>query len=280
MKKSKKVLAVILTSLMVFSMALLTGCGSSSGSKSSKDDSWDYIKKNGKLIVGLDDTFAPMGFRDENNKLVGFDIDLAKAVGKKLGIKIEFQPIDWKAKEANLKAKKIDCIWNGLSATEDRQKSMTLSKKYMENRILLMSTDPSVNVKDVDQLKDMKIGTQAGSAALEQIQKNKKYDEFKDNIKEYDTYDEALLDMKAGRINVVAIDEVYAIYNNQNKDKLYESDFNFGADYYAIAFRKGDKALANKINGAIKELEDDGTAEKISDKWFGKNLTIYEGYGK
>ncbi len=278
MKKSNKFVAVMLIAVLALTMALVTGCGSSSSS--SKDNSWNYIKKRGKLIIGLDDTFAPMGFRDKNNKLVGFDIDLAKQIGKELGVKVEFKPIDWDAKEAELKSKKIDCIWNGLSATEDRQKSMSLSHKYMKNRILIMSMDKNVKIKNAKQLEKIKLGTQAGSSALEAIEKDKNYDEFKDNVKTYDDYNAALLDMKAGRIDAVAIDEVYAIYNNKNNTKLYESPYNFGADYYAIGFRKGDKALTKKVNAALAEAIKNGSAKKISEKWFGKNLAIDEGYSK
>lgn len=271
----KKIFTVALVCVLAGVMGILTGC-SSVGEKTD----WDYIQDKGTLVIGLDDTFAPMGFRDENDKLVGFDIDLARAVGKELGVKVKFKPIDWDAKEAELKSKNIDCIWNGMSATPDRQKSMSLSKKYLENRILVMSLDPSINIKSADDLKNYKIGTQAGSSALEAIEKNKKYDEFKDNISEYDTYDEAILDMKAGRIDVVAIDEVYAIYNNANKDKLYESDFNFGADYYAVGFRKGDTELTKKFNAALKKTIDSGEAAEISNKWFGKDLVVFKGYGK
>nr|WP_288793054.1 amino acid ABC transporter substrate-binding protein [uncultured Eubacterium sp.] len=269
----KKVSLLLALVLAVTTMFVMTGCGNSGKSSGgSKDDSWNYVKKNGKLIIGLDDTFAPMGFRDKDNNLIGFDIDLAKAVGKELGVKVEFKPIDWDAKEAELKTKKIDCIWNGLSVTPDRLKAMTMSDHYLENRILLMSLKKDMNITSAKQLTKMKIGTQAGSSALEAIQKDKAYDSFKDNVKEYKDYDAAMMDMKAGRIDVVAIDEVYAIYNNKNKTKLYESKYNFGADNYAIGFRKGDEALAKKINEALQKTVDNGQAAKISKKWFGKNL--------
>lgn len=265
---------LIVASLLIITIVGLTGCGAKS-----KSD-LEYVKDKGELIVGLDDTFAPMGFRDKDNKLVGFDIDLAKAVAKEMGVKVKFQPIDWDAKEGELKSKNIDCIWNGMSATEDRQKSMSLSNKYLQNRILVMSLDANKNIKSADELKNYKIGTQSGSAALEAIEKNDKYDEFKDNVKEYGTYDAAILDMKAGRIDALAIDEVYAIYNNANKDKLYESEFNFGADYYAVGFRKDDKKLTAEYNKALKAVIDSGEAEKISTKWFGKNMVVFEGYDK
>lgn len=271
----KKFIYLMTTIALVAGMALLSGCGSS---KEATD--YAYIEDKGTLTVGLDDTFAPMGFRDKDDNLVGVDIDLAKAVGKKLGIKVEFQPIDWDAKEAELKSKNIDCVWNGMSATKDRQKSMTLSNKYFNNKILVMSLDKGINIKSSADLKNYKVGTQADSAALESVKADKNYDSFADNVSEYPTYDEAILDMKAGRIDVIVIDEVYALYNNKNKTKLYQSDFDFGSDKYAVGFRKGDKELAVKVNDAIQECIDDGTADKICEKWFGKDssLIINEGY--
>ena len=271
----KKFIYLMTTIALVAGMALLSGCGSS---KEATD--YAYIKDKGTLTVGLDDTFAPMGFRDKDDNLVGVDIDLAKAVGKKLGIKVEFQPIDWDAKEAELKSKNIDCVWNGMSATKDRQKSMTLSNKYFNNKILVMSLDKGINIKSSADLKNYKVGTQADSAALESVKADKNYDSFADNVSEYPTYDEAILDMKAGRIDVIVIAEVYALYNNKNKTKLYQSDFDFGSDKYAVGFRKGDKELAVKVNDAIQECIDDGTADKICEKRFGKgsSLIINEGY--
>ncbi len=272
MKKKAMIITLILSVVMI--AGVMTGCGKKEEAK----DDWKYIKDKGTLVVGLDDTFAPMGFRDENNELVGFDIDLAKAVGEELGLKVEFKPIDWSAKEAELKAKNIDCIWNGMSATPDRQKSMALSNKYLANKILIMSLNADTKVDSAKDLKNMKIGTQADSAALEAIQKDEDYDSFKDNVKEYPTYDEAILDMKAGRVDVIAIDQVYAVYNNANKDTLYECKYNFGADYYAVGFRKGATDSTEAFNKALKKVIDSGKAEEISNKWFGKNMVVFEGY--
>lgn len=278
-KMKKRLLTILLVAVMAAgSIFVFTGCGSK---ESSSDGGWKYIKDKGRLVVGLDDTFAPMGFRDKDDKLVGFDIDLARAVGKEMDIKIKFRPIDWDAKESELKSKKIDCIWNGMSATKERQKSMALSNKYLNNKIVIMSYDKGLNVTKASQLKNYNVGTQAGSAALDTLKANKDYDSFQDKVKEYKSYDDAMLDMKAGRIDCIVIDEVLGEYkNNKSDQKMYLSDYNFGDDYYAIGFRKSDTELRDKVNDAIKAVIDSGEAAKISKKWFGKDIVVFEGYDK
>ena len=90
-------------------------------------------KKTEKLIIGIDDTFAPMGFRDENNEIVGFDIDMANAAGEKMGVDIKFQPIDWKTKENELNSGRIDLIWNGYTITDERKEKVLFTKPYLKN---------------------------------------------------------------------------------------------------------------------------------------------------
>jgi polar amino acid transport system substrate-binding protein len=194
---TKKILSVLMIMIMTVSVFALTGCGSSS------DDNADTI------VVGLDDTFAPMGFRDAEGNLVGFDIDFAEAVGEYLGVNVEFKPIDWNSKEMELDAKTIDCVWNGMSVTPERMENMALSDKYLNNKIVLMAlADGDIDVTDASQLADLNIGTQVDSSALQILKANEAYDSFKDNISEYDTYDTAIMDLKAGRIDVIAVDQV------------------------------------------------------------------------
>lgn len=242
------------------------------------DESWLYIENNGKLIVGLDATFAPMGFTDESGEIVGFDIDLAKAVCEVLGVEPVFQPIDWAAKEQELNGKKIDCIWNGMSATPERAESMSLSRNYLNNAISIMCNE-GVTVTDIAQLKDLKVGTQAGSYGLEALQAHELYDTYKDNISEYEDYNQCVMDLDTGRLDVVVGDAVYVQYINgqraaQGKTTYAVSDVNFGDDLYAIGFRKGDLELTNKVNDAIQTLIENGKAAEISNAWFGSDLVI------
>ncbi len=245
------------------------------------DAGWTYIENNGKIVVGLDDTFAPMGFRDEANKLVGFDIDLANAVGEVLGVAVEFKPIDWNAKEMELSEKKIDCIWNGMSATPARQESMALTNKYLNNRIVIMTLNGDVKVASAADLANYKIGTQTDSAALEVIEANEAYASYKDNVTTYPTYDEAILDMETGRIDCIVVDEVLGEYKNSKREtKLVLCEYDFGDDFYAIGCRKEDTDVAAKINDAIATLIENGKAAEISNKWFGKDIVINQGYDK
>jgi len=232
-------------------------------------------KPEEKLIVGLDDTFAPMGFRDEGNNLVGFDIDLATAVGEQMGVAIEFQPIDWDSKEMELEAKNIDCIWNGMSRTPKREEEMTLSQNYLNNRIIIM-TVPGVEITSKDQLADYQIGTQAKSSALEVIQEDEVfYDGIKNNLSEYPTYDECILDMQAGRVQIMIVDEVLGEYKNNNLDsKFTVSAVDFGEDFYTIGFRKQDTELCKRVEDALKAVCDSGKGAEISEKWFGTNLLL------
>ncbi|MEG1718696.1 MAG: amino acid ABC transporter substrate-binding protein [Clostridia bacterium] len=272
MKNFKKVLAVVLA--VVAGVTVLSGCA-----KKSDKTGYEYIKEKGKLVVGLDDTFAPMGFRDTDGKLVGFDIDLATEVAKDMGVEIEFMPIDWKAKELALSSKRVDCLWNGMSATEERQKSMSLTKKYLNNKIVMISLKPEVKINSADDMKNYNVATQAGSSALEMIVANEKYDTFKDKIKEYDDYDQAIMDMEAGRIDAIAIDQVLGEYKNSKRTtKFVEQTFDFGDDFYAVGCRKGENDLSSKIDEAFDKLMKSGKAEEISKKWFGKNIMILEGY--
>lgn len=264
----KKLLVLIMAMVMIFTMFAMTGCNNS------KDDGGEAET----LVIGLDDAFAPMGFRDEEGNLVGFDIDLANAVCEELGMKAEFKPIDWNAKEAELSGGTVDCLWNGMSVTPDRIENMALTYKYLNNKIVIMTlADSDLDVTSAEQLADLKIGTQAGSAALEMLQANEAYDSFKDNISEYPKYDTAIMDLKAGRVDVIVVDQVLGEYTNNNLGgEMKECTYALGDDFYTIGCAADNTELRDKINDALKTLIDNGKAAEISEKWFGKDIMVYE----
>ena len=133
--------------LIGLALVAMTGCQSAA---KPQGDSWSAIEDRGKLVVGIDDTFAPMGFRDENNELAGYDIEMAKAVSEKLGIAFEFQTIDWSMKESELNAGNIDLIWNGYSITDTRKQQVAFSEPYLENRQLIITLADSGSGREND----------------------------------------------------------------------------------------------------------------------------------
>ncbi len=267
----KKLFVLLMAFVLIFTMFAMTGC--------TKDkDAGEENQEMETLVVGLDDAFAPMGFRDEEGNLVGFDIDLANAVCEELGMKAEFKPIDWNAKEAELSGGTVDCLWNGMSVTPERIEEMALTYKYLNNKIVIMAlADSDLDVTSADQLADLKIGTQAGSSALQMLQANEAYDSFKDNISEYAKYDTAIMDLKAGRVDVIVVDQVLGEYTNNNLGgEMKECTYALGDDFYTIGCAADNTELRDKLNDALKTLIDNGKAAEISEKWFGKDIMVFE----
>ena len=140
-----------------------------------------------------------------------------------------------------------------------------------------MALDENVKVAAAEDLANYNIGTQADSAALETMKADPDWDKFADNVTEYKTYDQALMDMQAGRVDCIVVDQVLGEYKNSKlQEKMFVCEYDFGDDYYAIGFRAGETELTNKVNDAIKALIDNGTAAEISNDWFGKDIVVFE----
>jgi len=224
-----------------------------------------------KIVVGLDDNFPPMGFRDEKGALVGFDIDLAREAAKRLGAEVEFKPIDWNAKEAELGGKRVDVLWNGLTITEPRKEKIAFTAPYLENRQIVIVTTQSA-VKTKADLAGKVIGVQEGSSAVEAIDKDpagktvKQLKKFGDNVT-------ALMDLTAGRLDALVVDEVVGRYYTAKKPGEYAIlDEHFGTEEYGVGVRKDDAELLGKIQKAMDEMKKDGAAARISNQWFGKDI--------
>ena len=177
---------------------------------SADDTSLEDLKSRGKFILGLDDSFPPMGFRDEDNEIVGVDIDLAAEVCKRMGVELVVQPIDWDSKELELTSGKIDCIWNGMTVTDDRVAAMFLTKPYLDNRQVIIVEEGS-KISQVSYLAGKTVGLQKGSSAREAFDANAIASEVKDVV-EYEDNVEAFLDLQAGRIDALLVDEVAGNY--------------------------------------------------------------------
>ena len=175
------------------------------------DASLQYILDKGELILGLDETYHPMGYRDAKGDINEFDIDLATEVCSRLGVKLKLQPINWDSKEMELSGKTIDCIWNGMSVTDERINGMDLSTPYIANKqIIIVKSDSGISTKA--DLVGKTVGAQQGSSAVDAISAEPDVKASFGSLNEYASNDEAFLDLKAGRIDVLVVDEVYGRY--------------------------------------------------------------------
>ena len=256
---------------MIALISVAAICGCTDRKESVKDDSLQKILDKGELILGLDTEFPPMGFIDENGEIVGFDIDVAREVCKRLGIKLSLKGIDWNEKENVLNDGTIDCIWNGLSVTPERAETMELSAAYMKNELIFVVLGDS-KAKDLNDLRGGRIGVQSGSTAEEELRKLDLFHEI--TPKAYDNVMIVLQKLEEGELDAVLVDSVPAYYYIFSKDKPYYilSD-SLGEEEYAVGFRKGDSALKDKIQNIISEMKADGTLGEISKKWFGSDIT-------
>lgn len=235
------------------------------------DNSLNDIMEEGKMIVGFTE-YPPMGFK-ENGEVTGFDIDIAKEVGERLSVEIEFVYIDWDAKVLELDAGNIDMIWNGLTITEDRAKEILFSKPYFNNRIVILTLSDSP-INSIADLTDMNVGVELQSSGQIALEESAEFTSIKEMVK-YTTISEAVLDLKAGGIDAIVADEIFARYAVSKEVDAYKiPDDVFGSENYGIGFRLEDVALRDKIDEIIDEMAEDGAALEISLKWFGEDLLL------
>ena len=262
----KKIVAAILVLMMA-----LTGIAFA------EDNSVAYIQEKGTFILGLDDSFPPMGFRDENNEIVGFDIDVAKVVAEKLGVEFIAQPIAWDAKELELNSKNIDCIWNGMSITPDRQESMAMTWPYLNNAFTFFVRKDS-DIATLEDLAGKVVAVQNGSTAEELI--TGEYADLAATFADssylgYDEYLTAFMDLQAGGCDAVLVDAVVGEYriNTMGADNL-KAGPPLADDLYGVGFRKEDVALRDKVQDILIDLKADGTLADICAKWFSADIAL------
>lgn len=261
----KKIAAVALLALG----AALVGC---SKNENAQPAAAPVPAAAAKIVVGLDDNFPPMGFRDDKNELVGFDIDMAKEAAKRLGVEVEFKPIDWSAKEAELSGKRVDALWNGLTITEERKQNIAFTAPYMENHQIIVVPANSA-IKGKADLAGKVVGAQEGSSAVDAV---KKEEAVFQSFKEFKTFGDnvtALMDLSTGRLEAVVVDEVVGRYYVAKKPDQYAVlQDHFGTEDYGVGVRKDDSALQGKLDKALADMKADGSAAKIAEQWFGKNI--------
>jgi len=260
----KKIFALCM--MLVLAVTALAGCGSNSAQK----------EESKKIVVGLDDSFPPMGFKDEKNEIVGFDIDLAKEVAKRLGREVEFKAIDWNSKEAELKSGRVDILWNGLDITDKRKENMLFSEPYMDNRqIVFVAKNGKLSVAGEADLAGKTIGTQSGGTTEEYFENKPELKSSMKEVKYYPDYINAFMDLENGRLDAVVGDEIIGrYYISKHPDEIQAIDTVIGTvSQFGIAFRKDDQKLRDEVQKVFDEMKADGTVAKISEKWFAKDIT-------
>ena len=281
MKKRKGILGF----LALVGVAVMTLAGCTQLASNPKVDNWDKYQQQKSLTVGFDNTFVPMGFEEKNGDYAGFDIELAQYVSKKLGITVHFQPIDWDMKETELKNGTIDAIWNGYSATDERREKVAFTIPYMQNTQILVVKKTS----DIHSASDMTgkvLGAQNGSSGMLDFEEHPEV--LKNRVKggdadQYQSVNEAIIDLKNDRIDALLIDRVYADYYLTTEGIADEYDTipsGFESESFAVGVRPADKKLLEALNEAFKELYQEGIFQQISQKWFGEDVATPEVKGQ
>ena len=281
MKKRKGILGL----LALVGMAVMSLAGCTQLASNPTVDNWDKYQQQKSITVGFDNTFVPMGFEEKNGNYAGFDIELAKYVSKKLGITVHFQPIDWDMKETELQNGTIDAIWNGYSATDERREKVAFTIPYMQNTQILVVKKTS-GIHSVEDMTGKVLGAQNGSSGMLDFEEHPEV--LKNRVKggdadQYQSVNEAIIDLKNDRIDALLIDRVYADYYLTTEEIADEYDTipsGFESESFAVGVRPADKKLLEALNQAFKELYQEGIFQQISKKWFGEDVATPEVKGQ
>ena len=267
----KKLLAVLLALLMLSCCAALA-----------EDTGLADIMAKGELIMGFDEAYPPMGFVDENGDHVGFDIDLAKEVCARMGVALKLQPISWDAKELELSSGNIDCIWSGLTITEERKAQMLFSMPYLANEQIMVVRSDS-GIASAAETAGLVLGTQAGSASVDVLDANPQIKDALGEVALYDDFVAALMDLRLGGIDVLLIDSVVGNYYISQQDD--PTAFTvlpdvLQAEEYGIAFRTDEATLADAVNAQLIAILEDGKLAEITANWFANDVTVVADYAE
>ena len=281
MKKRKGILGL----LALVGMAVMSLAGCTQLASNPTVDNWDKYQQQKSITVGFDNTFVPMGFEEKNGNYAGFDIELAKYVSKKLGIQVHFQAIDWDMKETELQNGTIDVIWNGYSATDERREKVAFTIPYMQNTQILVVKKTS-GIHSVEDMTGKVLGAQNGSSGMLDFEEHPEV--LKNRVKggdadQYQSVNEAIIDLKNDRIDALLIDRVYADYYLTTEGIADEYDTipsGFESESFAVGVRPADKKLLEALNQAFKELYQEGIFQQISQKWFGEDVATPEVKGQ
>lgn len=233
------------------------------------DGSWDRAKKAGKLVLGLDDTFPLMGFRDADGNLAGFDVDLAGEVGRRLGIGIEWRSTRWDGIVHALNEGTFDAIWNGMTITDERSRVVAFTRPYLMGGQVAVVRSADRKFRRLADLKGVKAGIARG-ASVEMLDG---LPGVPTAIFEYDDIPAALAGLADGAVDVVVGDCM------PGRDAVARQSGRFRVlpgfvhkEPFGVAFRRDDRELRDKVQRTLDALRKDGTMARLSRKWFGEDL--------
>ena len=283
----KKVISCLLAAVMAASMAACggqesaeqgennSGTSGTSAQGSSSETAGDSTEAEtpaaDTLIVGFDSAFPPMGFVGDDGEYTGFDLDLAAAVADRLGMGIEYKPIDWNSKDMELDSGTINCIWNGFTMT-GREDDYEWSDPYMKNEQIFVVRGDSEYTSAAD-LEGKVINVQMDSSAQHALDENQELASTFAEIRPVADYLTCLMELESGAVEAVAMDEVFASYYITQNDKDFRIlDDVIAEEEYGVGFKKGNTQLRDQVNDTLKEMAKDGTLAEISEKWFGEEV--------
>ncbi|MCR4648272.1 MAG: transporter substrate-binding domain-containing protein [Lachnospiraceae bacterium] len=259
----KKFVSIVLAALCMG--ATLVGCSKANANATD----WEYIKNKNEMVVGIT-LYEPMNYYDENGKLIGFDTEFAEEVSKITGVPVKFQEIEWDQKEVELKSKAIDCIWNGLTVTEERKANMAFSTSYVVNEQVVVinksNQDKYTSLADMD---GIKVCAESGSAGESAIQADPHLSTG--NYLGVSAQKDALLEVKAGTCDAAVLDLTLAkaVINEDTdyNDLLILYGASLQSEEYAIGFRLEDTETVKTVNDAIAQLLANGKLAELGEKY-------------
>lgn len=280
----KRLLSAVMASAMVLSLA---ACGGAKTETTAAETTAEKKEETttagttvaetaeaagGTLIVGFDQDFPPMGFVGDNGEYTGFDLDLAKEVASRLGLEYKAQPVAWDSKDMELESGNIDCIWNGFTIT-GREDDYTWTTPYMANKQVFVVANDS-DIKSQADLAGKVVEVQADSSAEAALKENQDLANTFGQLLTTPDYNTAFMDLEQGAVDAVAMDVIVAGYQIKQRNADFKIlDDSLSEEEYGVGFKKGNTELRDKVQGALEEMAADGTLAKISDEWFGEDVT-------
>ena len=248
----------LLLSIFIVTLVFAVGCSSE------PETTLDQVQQEGTLTIGMSADYKPFEYTDENGEIVGFDVDVAKAIGDKLGVEVEFVDTAFSGLIPGLKSDKYDLIMSAMTITEKRAKSVDFTNQYFNAGQVVAVMDDTQNIKSVEDLTDKRVGVQLGTTGDLEVSEMDNIEE----IKRYEKIPQAFIDLRNGRIDAVVNDlPVTAAYILEHPEVKMVGE-PFTTEHYGIAARPGDEELLQEVNGALKEIKEDGTYDEVYNKWF------------